>query len=222
MTEDHTFPDPETSDRQGLLLIGGNLSPQRILQAYSQGIFPWYSPGSPVLWWSPDPRLILNPTEFKVSRSLEKSLKKPFRLTTDTVFQRIMMECSSCSDRANNTWITNEMIEAYTQLHAMGYAHSFEVWLEDKLVGGLYGLSLGRAFFGESMFHKVTDASKIAFYHLSQTLAAWDFDFIDCQLPTNHLQKLGAKIINRTEFLRLLKLSLEYPTKQGTWHTISK
>ncbi|MFT4058735.1 MAG: leucyl/phenylalanyl-tRNA--protein transferase [Legionella sp.] len=217
MVEEYIFPDPETSDRQGLLLIGGDLTPQRILKAYSQGIFPWYSPGSPVLWWSPNPRLILYPNQFKVSHSLAKSLKKPFQLTTDTAFRQVMIECASNKGRVENTWITPEMIEAYTELHAMGYAHSFEIWLNKELVGGLYGLSLGHAFFGESMFHKVTDASKIAFYYLSQTISSWNFDFIDCQLPTNHLQNLGASIISRKEFLRLLKNTLEYPTNQGVW-----
>ena len=141
-------------------------------------------------------------------------------MTTDTAFREVMIACATCSDRIDNTWITNEMIETYTQLHTMGYAHSFEIWHKGKLVGGLYGISLGRAFFGESMFHAVTDASKIAFYHLCQTLAAWNFNFIDCQLPTPHLQSLGAKIIGRKEFLRLLKQSLEYPTLRGIWHTI--
>jgi leucyl/phenylalanyl-tRNA--protein transferase len=222
MEEEYTFPNPETSDRQGLLLIGGDLNPQRLLKAYSQGIFPWYNPGSPVLWWSPNPRLILYPDDFKLSHSLAKSLKKPFQLTTDTVFSQVMIECATNSGRVNNTWITREMIDAYTQLYAMGYAHSFEIWLDNELVGGLYGLSLGRAFFGESMFHKVTDASKIAFYYLCNTMSTWGFDFIDCQLPSTHLQNLGAKIISRTEFLRLLRNTLEYPTKQGVWHTLSQ
>lgn len=220
--ENDIFPDPETSDQQGLLLIGGELSPKRVLQAYSQGIFPWYSPGSPVLWWSPNPRLILIPTEFKVSHSLQKALKKPFRFTTDTAFRQVMIACATCSDRLDNTWITNEMIETYTQLHTMGYAHSFEIWQDEELVGGLYGVSLGRVFFGESMFHTVKDTSKIAFYHLCQVIADWNFNFIDCQLPTPHLQSLGAKIVARNEFLRLLAHSLEYPTKQKAWHIIAK
>ncbi|MFJ1267369.1 leucyl/phenylalanyl-tRNA--protein transferase [Legionella lytica] len=217
--EEFIFPDPETSDKQGLLLIGGDLSPQRILQAYSQGIFPWYGPGSPVLWWSPNPRLIVRPSAFKVSRSLQKSLKKTFKITVDTAFSEVIRACATSSERVENTWIINDIIEAYTEIHAMGYAHSFEVWLDDELVGGLYGISLGRAFFGESMFHKVTDASKIALYYLCQTMKQWDFDFIDCQLPTPHLLSLGAEIISRTDFMRLLKNTLKYPNMQGVWQT---
>ncbi|MBN9227529.1 MULTISPECIES: leucyl/phenylalanyl-tRNA--protein transferase [Legionella] len=216
--ENYSFPNPETSDNQGLLFIGGDLTPQRILQAYSQGVFPWYEPGTPILWWSPNPRLILLPTEFNISHSLQKSLKKPFKFTMDTAFSQVIMACATNPGRINNTWITQEMIEAYTHLHKMGYAHSFEVWYENELVGGLYGLSLGRAFFGESMFHKMTDASKIAFYYLCKTLAEWNFDFIDCQIPTHHLQSLGAKIIERREFLHMLHLSLQHPTKHGLWN----
>ncbi len=215
--EDFVFPDPETSDKQGLLLIGGDLNPKRILQAYSQGVFPWYGPGSPILWWSPNPRLILRPTAFKVSHSLQKSLKKPFKITIDTVFHQVICACATHSGRADNTWIVNDMIDAYTQMHMLGFAHSFEVWLDGELVGGLYGISLGHAFFGESMFHKVTDASKVALYYLCQTMKEWGFDFIDCQLPTPHLLSLGAEIISRGEFMRLLKDTLEYPTRQGVW-----
>ncbi|MBI2784796.1 MAG: leucyl/phenylalanyl-tRNA--protein transferase, partial [Legionella longbeachae] len=212
--ETYSFPNPETSDSQGLLMIGGDLSPPRLIQAYRQGIFPWYEPGTPILWWSPNPRLILIPSEFKTSRSLQKTLKKPFKLTIDTAFREVITACATYSDRLNNTWICQEIIEAYTTLHIMGFAHSFEVWLENQLVGGLYGLSLGHAFFGESMFHKVTDASKVALYFLSQTMAKWHFDFIDCQIPSVHLQSLGAKIISRKEFLHLLNQSLEHTTKQ--------
>ncbi|MCL9684354.1 leucyl/phenylalanyl-tRNA--protein transferase [Legionella maioricensis] len=213
----YIFPHPETSDRQGLLVIGGDLSPQRILQAYSQGIFPWYEPGCPVLWWSPNPRLILKPNDFKLSRSLKKSLKKPFRLSIDTAFQEVITACATSSDRLNKTWITNEMIDAYINLHHMGYAHSFEVWEKNNLVGGLYGISLGAAFFGESMFHMVTDASKIALYFLCETMTTWGFDFIDCQMPTPHLLSLGAKIISRKEFLHLLNQTLANPNKKGIW-----
>ncbi len=214
---DFIFPDPERTDKQGLLAMGGDLSPERILQAYSLGIFPWFEPGCPILWWCPNPRLILIPNEFKMSRSLKKSLKKPFRLSIDTAFHQVITSCASYSDRIDKTWITKEMIEAYTLLHEMGYAHSFEVWDNEELIGGLYGLSLGTAFFGESMFHTVTDASKIALHFLCNTMEEWEFDFIDCQLPTAHLLQLGAKVIGRKEFLYLLQESLQHPNKQGSW-----
>lgn len=216
--EQYSFPNPETSDDHGLLMVGGDLSPQRILQAYKQGIFPWYEPEMPVLWWSPNPRLILIPNEFNLSRSLKKSLKKGVSCTIDTAFKQVITACATCFNRVNNTWITEEMIGAYTNLHLLGFAHSFEIWYENNLVGGLYGINLGRAFFGESMFHNMTDASKIALYYLCKTLANWNFDFIDCQIPTNHLQSLGAKIIDRKEFLCLLEKTLINPTKQGLWH----
>lgn len=213
----YIFPDPETSDKQGLLSIGGDLTPQRVLQAYSQGIFPWYEPGTPVLWWSPNPRLILIPKEFKISKSMKKALKKPFKLTIDTVFHQVISCCATSSGRTNQTWITNEMIETYTKLHNMGYAHSFEVWNDTELVGGLYGISLGHAFFGESMFHTITDTSKIALHFLCKIMEAWNFDFIDCQLPTTHLMSLGAKVISRKEFLHMLQETLKYPDKKEIW-----
>ncbi|AHE67695.1 leucyl/phenylalanyl-tRNA--protein transferase [Legionella oakridgensis ATCC 33761 = DSM 21215] len=193
------------------------MSAERLLTAYRQGIFPWFNPGYPILWWSPDPRLILKPTSFKPSRSLKQSLKKPFHFTIDTAFSTVIHACATSYGRLNNTWITTDMTEAYTRLYTMGYAHSFEVWLEDSLAGGLYGISLGHVFFGESMFHEVRDASKLALYYLCQTLSSWGFDFIDCQLPTAHLQRLGAEIISRHQFLKLLKNSLQYPTRQGQW-----
>lgn len=219
--DQYIFPHPESSDKQGLLAIGGELSPKRILQAYSQGIFPWYEPGCPVLWWSPNPRLILIPNDFKLSRSLKKSLKKPFRFSIDTAFHQVITACATQADRLNKTWITHDMIEAYTQLHHIGYAHSFEVWEDENLAGGLYGLSLGSAFFGESMFHNVTDASKIALYFLCRTMKEWGFDFIDCQLPTEHLLKSGAKIIARKEFLYRLEESLNNPDKTGKWEVLA-
>lgn len=212
------FPHPETSDSQGLLAMGGDLDPERILYAYSQGIFPWFQPGCPILWWSPNPRLILFPEDFNLSRSLKKTLKKPFSYSIDTVFPEIIKACATYSNRENNTWITKDMIAAYTTLHQMGYAHSFEVWQDEKLVGGLYGISLGKAFFGESMFHSVTDASKLALYYLCITMKKWEFDFIDCQMPTTHLLKMGAKAISRAHFLGLLSRSLQHPTKAGIWN----
>jgi leucyl/phenylalanyl-tRNA--protein transferase len=213
----YCFPHPETSDQQGLLSIGGDLAPERIVQAYSQGIFPWFEPGCPVLWWSPNPRLILYPQDFKQSRSLKKSLKNSFSYSIDTSFSEVIKACATYSNRENNTWITSDMIEAYTKLHEMGYAHSVEVWQEDKLVGGLYGISLGKAFFGESMFHTVTDASKLALNYLCASMNDWDFHFVDCQMPTTHLISLGAKVISRQHFLHLLQLALQHPNKIGLW-----
>ena len=219
---DSWFPHPETSDKQGLLSIGGNLAPERILRAYSQGIFPWYEPGCPILWWSPNPRLILYPNDFKVAKSLKKLFKKAFTYSIDTAFSEVIKACANASNRENNTWITPEMIQAYTSLHQMGYAHSVEVWYEEKLVGGLYGISLGKAFFGESMFHYMTDASKLAFYYLCTTMNNWEFEFIDCQMPTSHLMSLGAKVVSRKQFLHILQLTLQHPTKIGLWEEYSK
>ncbi|MFC3907901.1 leucyl/phenylalanyl-tRNA--protein transferase [Legionella dresdenensis] len=199
-------------------MIGGDLSPQRLLTAYQGGIFPWFEPGCPILWWSPNPRLVIYPQDFKVSRSLTKSLKKPYRFTIDTDFKAVINACATVSGRIGNTWISKDMLAAYCELHEMGYAHSFEIWNEqNQLIGGLYGVSLGRAFFGESMFHHERDASKIAFYHLCQTMLAWKFDFIDCQMPTAHLMRLGAKIISRKEFLYRLGLAVQKPTCAGLW-----
>ena len=215
------FPNPADSDKQGLLAIGGDLSPERLLAAYKQGIFPWYEAGYPILWWSPDPRLILKPQAFKLSRSLQRTLKEPYRFTIDTAFAEVITACANVDGRIDQTWITKEMREAYIQLHHMGYAHSFEIWKDELLVGGLYGLSLGKAFFGESMFHFERDASKLAMYHLCQVLASWQFDFIDCQLPTPHLQSLGAITIDRKTFLQLLQKTIESPTRQGLWTNLS-
>nr|WP_131775962.1 leucyl/phenylalanyl-tRNA--protein transferase [Legionella impletisoli] len=215
--QDDSFPDPKQFDDQGLIAIGGDLSPPRLLKAYCSGIFPWYEPGQPILWWSPNPRMILLPDSFKRSRSLKKSLKKPFCFTVDSAFPAVIHACATTSDRTHRTWITPEMINAYIKLHELGYAHSVEVWQDTKLVGGLYGLSLGGVFFGESMFHKVRDTSKLAFSYLSQLLKIWNFDFIDCQLPTHHLSSLGATIISRHDYLAWLNNSLKKPTRIGSW-----
>ncbi|WP_131781367.1 leucyl/phenylalanyl-tRNA--protein transferase [Legionella gresilensis] len=213
----YTFPDPEKADDQGLLAVGGDLSPGRLLTAYSQGIFPWFDDDYPILWWSPNPRLLLIPQEFKVSRSLKKSLKKNYLVTFDKAFEQVIHACATIDKRKQHTWITSDMQQAYIELHRLGYAHSVEVWSADKLVGGLYGISLGRAFFGESMFHKERDTSKIALFYLCQLLMDWHFDFIDCQLSTPHLQSLGAIVVARQEFLKRLKQTLQYPTKKGVW-----
>ncbi len=215
--EDLTFPHPEQSILDGLIAIGGDLRPERLLAAYKQGIFPWYETGQPILWWSPDTRSILIPESFKVSRSLRKKLKLPFSYTLDTAFSEVIAACASTGKRTNRTWITSEMRQAYYQLHWMGYAHSIEVWYEEKLVGGLYGVSLGRAFFGESMFHRKPDASKLSLFYLCDVLSRWKFDFIDCQLPTSHLGSLGAIKVARKEFLHSLDKTLMHPTRKGKW-----
>ncbi|RMX03972.1 leucyl/phenylalanyl-tRNA--protein transferase [Legionella jordanis] len=213
------FPDPSQADEQGLLAIGGDLTAERLLTAYRMGIFPWFEPDCLPLWWSPNPRLILKPTHFKLSRSLKQSLKKPHHFSIDCAFSEVIAACASSPGRINHTWITDEMQTAYNLLHDLGYAHSFEIWQDDQLSGGLYGISMGKAFFGESMFHRTRDSSKMAMYYLCATLQAWDFHFIDCQLPTEHLLSLGAEIISRSEFLKLLKSALEFPTRQGRWTT---
>jgi len=213
------FPHPHLAEKNGLLGIGGDLSEERLLLAYSMGIFPWYSEGEPILWWSPDPRLVLFPLELKISRSLRQTLKKNiYTITMDRAFEDVIRECAIVHTKKDgNTWITEEMIEAYTRLHRSGYAHSVEVWSGKELSGGLYGVSLGRAFFGESMFTKKTDASKVALVYLVRYLQDKGFDFIDCQVPTVHLKRMGAREVPRTEFLKMLKEALNAPTLKGMW-----
>ncbi len=213
------FPDPETAMQEpnGLLAIGSGLNPNQLLKAYAQGIFPWFNPGEPIYWWSPNPRAILLPKAFKVKRSLKKSLNKPYQIQFDTAFEEVIKACAAPRAKEKGTWITHEMIEAYTFLHQQGFAHSVEVWFQNQLVGGLYGISLGHAFFGESMFSIQPDTSKIALFHLCQQLVDWDFDFIDCQLPSAHLLSLGTKNISRSTYLDLLRQSLDKPTKHGYW-----
>jgi leucyl/phenylalanyl-tRNA--protein transferase len=206
LTEDLIFPPPELAEEDGLLAVGGDLSTDRLLLAYSMGIFPWYSVGSPILWWSPDPRLVLLPQDLKVSRSLRQMLKKSvFTVTMDTAFEGVIRSCSEINRKGQQgTWITAEMINAYIDLHCAGYAHSVESWYSGELVGGLYGIALGRAFFGESMFSKKSSASKIAFVTLVEYLNKLNFSFIDCQVTTEHLKSLGAKEVDRKKFLQML------------------
>lgn len=213
------FPDPNFADESGLLAIGGDLSPERLLLAYSTGIFPWYSEDDPIMWWSPDPRMVLIPGRMKVSKSLKQSLnKKTFEVRFDTRFESVITSCSKAprSDQ-DGTWITDEMKQAYLELHKSGFAHSVETYYNNELVGGLYGISLGKAFFGESMFFRKRDASKIALFSLVQKLKEWEFHFIDAQIETEHLKSLGAKLVPRKEFLISLNLALNFPTIQGKW-----
>ncbi|MEJ5347842.1 MAG: leucyl/phenylalanyl-tRNA--protein transferase [Desulfosoma sp.] len=214
LNEDLVFPPPELADPDGLLAVGGDLSPRRLLLAYRQGIFPWYAPGTPILWWSPDPRLVLFPQELKISHSLRRVLKKGrFRITFDTAFRAVIEACALVRIRkGEETWLVPEMIEAYHRLHRLGAAHSVEAWQDGRLVGGLYGVSLGRVFFGESMFSLVSDASKVALVHLVERLKALDDAFIDCQVTTGHLKRLGAREIPRSEFLKRLQTAARLPT----------
>lgn len=200
------FPPPEFAEPGGLLAVGGDLETPRLLLAYSMGIFPWFNDGDPILWWSPDPRSILEPAALKVSRSLAKLLRRqPFEVTFDAAFAEVIAACAEMRQGREGTWITQDMHRAYCRLHHLGYAHSVEVWQGRELVGGLYGVCLGRCFFGESMFHRAANASKVAFVHLAEYLGQRRFEFIDCQLPTPHLASLGAVDIPREEFLRRLR-----------------
>jgi leucyl/phenylalanyl-tRNA---protein transferase len=220
------FPPVETAlaDPNGLLAAGGDLSVHRLLAAYRQGIFPWFNPGEPILWWSPDPRMVLFPAEFKCSRSLRKRMRVPdHEIRVDTAFTRVMQACAAAPRKGQRgTWISPAMVAAYTALHAGGYAHSFETWMEGEsgpeLVGGLYGVALGRAFFGESMFSRRTDASKLAFAHLVAELSTRGFEVIDCQMSTPHLASLGAREIPRAQFRALLDRLTALPGDPGPWH----
>lgn len=219
LTDSLIFPDPDLADEEGLLAVGGDLSPERLLLAYSMGIFPWYSRRSPILWWSPDPRLLLIPSEIKMSRSLRQTIRKNiFRITVDTAFSEVIRKCASVHTKEDGeTWITKEMLDAYTRLHELGFAHSVEIWRTDDLVGGLYGISLGKAFFGESMFSLEADASKVALVHLADILRSRGFLFIDCQVTTSHLMRMGAREIGRPEFIVMLKKALQTPISGETW-----
>ncbi len=216
---DYIFPSPKYACDEGLLAYGGDLSPNRLLTAYRKGIFPWFNKDDPILWWSPNPRLILYPKDFKASKSLLKTEKKGiFEVRFDSDFENVIKNCSTTPRFGQRgTWITKEMQEAYIELHKMGFAHSIETYFEGRLVGGLYGVAMGKAFFGESMFSHVNDASKIALKTLSDVLAFRGYDFIDCQVRTNHLISLGAVEISRLDFLDRLKLTLQKPSDLGSW-----
>ena len=212
------FPDPEYAEYDGLLAVGGDLRVERLLLAYQMGIFPWYNCNEPILWWSPNPRFVLFPDDLKVSRSMRSVFKKKtFRITFDQAFEQVMIGCQQPRKREKGTWITEDMLRAYIALHKLGVAHSAEAWSGDSLVGGLYGVSLGRAFFGESMFQRESNASKAAFIRLVQFLKGRDFQLIDCQVPTKHLSSLGATAIPRTTFLQFLKQNRTRPTLVGDW-----
>jgi leucyl/phenylalanyl-tRNA---protein transferase len=217
---DTPFPPVDQALHQpnGLLAAGGDLMPERLLEAYRHGIFPWFSEGDPILWWSPDPRMVLFPSEFKISRSLRKTLlKNNYEVRVDSAFEQVMRACALPRDGQDGTWIQEDIIQAYVRLHHMGLAHSIETWMEGELVGGLYGVSLGRMFYGESMFSRKTDASKIALAHLTAQLKRWHFGMIDCQMNTPHLASMGAREIPRREFIMRLQELIHYPNSASTW-----
>ncbi len=213
---DLIFPDPRKANADGIVAWGGDLNPSRVLRAYQHGIFPWYSKDDPIIWWSPDPRLIMELDDFKLSKSLRKSMKK-FTYKFDTAFTQVIEACKEVPrDDQQGTWINKEIIETYTILHGMGIAHCVESYYEDKLVGGLYGVVVGSVFCGESMFSKKTDASKAAYAVLINHLKHWNYSFVDCQVPTQHLKSLGAKEIQRDEFLKKLE-NARFEDKEHIW-----
>lgn len=219
LTDEIIFPPPELADEDGLIAVGGDLSQERLLYAYSLGIFPWYSQDSPILWWSPDPRLVLFPGDLKVSRSLRQTIRKSvYHISMDEAFQDVITACATVHrSRDGDTWIVEAMQDAYTVLHRSGFAHSVEAWHKGRLAGGLYGVSIGSAFFGESMFAQKSDASKVAFVALVRQLMRWNFSIIDCQITTAHLKSFGAREIARSEFLNILHSALTAPTRKGRW-----
>lgn len=204
------FPSPQLASNIGLLAVGGDLSEERLLLAYRMGIFPWFSEGEPIMWWSPDPRLVLYPEEIQISKSLKKTIAKGiFTVTLDSAFDAVIRGCAEARRKNNEgTWILGAMIDAYNQLHASGVAHSIEAWHKGELAGGLYGIALGGCFFGESMFSKISDASKVAFVTLVEHLRTRSFHMIDCQVTTDHLKRFGAREIPRSDFLSQIKQSL--------------
>ncbi len=213
------FPDPRRAGPVGLVAVGGDLRPESLLEAYSKGIFPWFQRGRTVFWFSPDPRLVLLPWDLRVGRSLRKTLRRAvFEVTLDTAFEAVIRGCAA-ADRPGQegTWITRDMIQAYCRLHEMGYAHSAEAWKRGKLAGGVYGVSLGGVFFGESMFSRASDASKAAFVHLVRQLDLWGFQMVDCQVHTEHLARFGAVEWSRARFLQGLRRALGEPTRRGRW-----
>lgn len=219
LTKALLFPPCHYAEPDGLLAIGGDLSPERLLLAYQLGIFPWYSEHTPILWWSPDPRLVLFPHELRISKSLQRVIKKNlFTVTVDRSFRQVIQRCAEIRrTQGEGTWILPDMIDAYCRLHRLGFAHSIESWIEGELVGGLYGVAIGRVFFGESMFTQRTDASKVAFVHLVRMLQRSEFQLIDCQISTRHLKNFGAREIPRTEFLTRLAAAIKNPVSSDIW-----
>jgi leucyl/phenylalanyl-tRNA---protein transferase len=220
LEREHVFPplDAALEEPNGLLAAGGDLSPERLLAAYRLGIFPWFSEDDPILWWSPDPRMVLYPAELRVTRSLRKALKRDdYEIRVDTEFRAVVRACAEPRPEQHGTWITARMLQAYCTLHERGLAHSVETWRDDRLIGGLYGVAIGRAFFGESMFSRASDASKLALVHLVRQLSRWQFGLIDCQMRTAHLASLGAREVPRVHFSRQLQQLVNYPPEPAVW-----
>ena len=214
------FPALEKAlvEPNGLLAAGGTLDPERLVEAYRHGIFPWFNEGEPILWWSPDPRMVLLPAEVRVTRSLAKSLRRRnHTVRADSAFREVMRACAGPRDGRAGTWINNDMISAYCALHDRGIAHSIEIWIDGALAGGLYGVALGRMFYGESMFTRVPDASKIALVYLARQLQRWQFGMIDCQMRTDHLARMGGREMPRADFVRKLVELVNYPSIPGAW-----
>ena len=214
-----TFPPPDRAEEDGLLAVGGDLSPARLIEAYRRGIFPWFGEGEPILWWSPDPRLVLDLDDLHVSRSMRKAMRQgKFEGRVDTAFAQVIAACASAPREGQpGTWITAEMQAAYVRLHEMGHAHSYESWCDGELVGGIYGVSIGRGFFGESMFSRRTNASKAALIGLVGLLKARGDWFLDCQVTSQHLLSLGARDVPRRDFLERLGRAVESPNRPGKW-----
>lgn len=209
LSDDLVFPNPELSEEDGLLAVGGDLSVDRLLLAYSNGIFPWYNKDEPILWWCPKPRFILKPEDIRISKSMKKIIKKgEFVVTFDNDFEGVISNCKSMRENEEGTWITDEMMQAYINMHNEGYALSVETYLDGELVGGLYGVIIGKCYFGESMFSKVSNASKIALITLAQRLQELNFEFIDCQVYTSHLESMGAKMVEWDEFKSMINNGL--------------
>jgi len=219
LRDEIAFPPAELADESGLLAVGGGLEPERLLLAYASGIFPWYSEGQPILWHAPDPRMVLLSSELHVNRSLRKSLAKTdLRISLDEAFSKVVKRCAEVGrPEQDGTWITDDMQDAYVRLHELGFAHSCEAWRDDELVGGIYGVSIGGVFFGESMFASESNASKIAFTHLVRQLGAWGIELIDCQVYTEHLERFGAREWPRGSFQEALGEALQSPTRRGSW-----
>lgn len=219
LISEYSFPDIETASAEGLLAIGADLEPATLLEAYSHGIFPWFSENDPIMWWSLNPRMILYTNELHISKSLKRVIKsKKYSVSYDTDFEEVINRCAEI-DRGNENgvWITSEMKKAYLKIHKMGYAHSVEVRKENLLVGGLYGICLGKIFFGESMFHTMPDASKVALYALTEKLRTMDIELIDCQQETEHMERMGARSIARKDFKNLLEQAIKHKTHRYMW-----